>query len=547
MLTLIINEQPVDLGDDFSFTMNLKSPLFNETGNYSYPFRLPATSRNAILLGFPHRAENTLDPFVERPARFEWNGITLFSGTALLKSAASGYYEGTIFEGSGDFYYQLKNRHLQQIDMGEKAFSTEAQAISYLTGTLTQYYPQVPVACPQIENKSYFDPPVTGTELMYYNYVYPGSVLRLTTLNTNQRTVIVPMLYLRYVLDKLFAGLGYALDDRVFSSHPDLNRLALYNSTSCNNAGNTTPPRVPADYAITRLIFNYHIPRIKINDFLNGLQDYFALAMFVNNTTRVVRLLSLDEIVSSQAFTEFSDNLILSSVDYQEQPSGYHLSISPDPDDQTLGPYIEIEDKLMALYAGSVAKLSDLPVWPVGEIGSIYWVEDQNSYYQMNSAKNWIINQVLSVLMTRFLFRSGEQKLETKFSPVWFDTSIQTATVTNAMSKYREITPRLMFVEQFSLMGNNGMMARHDTANYSLFYPWEKGLFNRFWKRWMNFRAGTRLVKFTKQMSFSEIRDFDFSFKYMIRGRKYLMKSLQVTLKRDRIAPVSLEGYLLED
>ena len=547
MLSLKVNEQNVDLGDDFSFTMNLKSPMFNDIGNYSYPFRIPATPRNAIILEFAHRLENTADPFIERQARFEWNGITLFSGMARLKTAGSEAYEGTIFDSSGDFYYQLKNRSLQHLDMGEMVFDSENDAIAYLSSTLNKYYPDAPVACPQIQNKNYFDPAVMNTELEYYNYEYPGNEFRLFTVNTNERTVIVPMLYLRYILDKLFTGLGYSLEDHFFTSHPDFNRLAVYNSTSCNNAGYTTPPRVPKDYAISHLIFNNHVPRIGINEFLKSLEDYFALAMFVDNITRKVRILSLDEILKAGAYTEFSSGLISSSVEYEDSPAGYLLSMSLDPDDQASSILTGYEDLIMGAYAGSVADLASLPVWPLGEIGSVYWVEDQTDFYQMGQDKIWAVTSMMSLLRTRFLFRNGQQKLETRFSPVYYDHVYQTAMVTNPMSKYREITPRLMFAEQYTMFGNYGMRANFETPNYSLYYPWEKGIFNRFWKNWLSFRMNTRLVKFTRQMSFSEIRDFDFSGKYMIRGRKYLIKSLRVTIKKDRIAPVSVEGYLCGD
>jgi hypothetical protein len=431
--------------------------------------------------------------------------------------------------------------------MGEMTFSSEAEAIAYLSGTLTKYYPEAPVACPKIQNINYFDPPVANSELEYYNFQYAGSELRLFTLSSNERTIIVPMLYLRYLLDKLFTGLGYTLVDRFFSSHADFNHLAVYNSTSCNNAQPTTPPREPAGYSISHLIFNFHVPRVNINEFLKNLENYFGLAMFVDNTTRTVKILSLSEIISASAFREFSANLISCSIEYEEQPTGYHLSMTLDPDDQATSPLAGYEDLIMAAYAGSVADLVSLPAWPIGEIGSIYWVENQNNFYQMNTDKTWFVSVLMNVLRTRFLFRDGQQNLDTKFSPIWYDIINQTAVVTNAMKKYREVTPRLMFVEQFSFMGNNGMFAKNETPNFSLYYPWEKGLFNKFWQRWLSFKTGAKLVKFTKQMSFSEIREFDFATKYMIRGRKYLMKSLQVTLKKDRIAPVSLEGYLCED
>jgi hypothetical protein len=42
-------------------------------------------------------------------------------------------------------------------------------------------------------------------------------------------------------------------------------------------------------------------------------------------------------------------------------------------------------------------------------------------------------------------------------------------------------------------------------------------------------------------MDFLEFRNFDFSWKNMIGGLKYLAKSIQVTMKKDRVTPATME------
>lgn len=543
MLRLKIAGQYVDLPNDFSFTMNMKSPVFNDIGNFSYPFRIPATARNAIILAFPHRLPNTGNPYRDIDSRFEWNGITLFAGIARLKTVSDKSYEGAVFDGNGDFYYQLKNRQLQQIDMGEMVFSDENAAITYLTGTLASYFPTVPLACPLVYNANYFDPPAETEQLKYFNYLYPGSVLRIRDAVTNERTVLVPMLYLRHVLSKLFSGLSYELDDQMFTSHADFNRLALFNSTCCNNEGNNSPPRVPTNYSLSHLIFNYHVPRLPVNDFLKGLENMFGMGMFVDNTSRKVKLMSLQSIVNNQSYSNFSKGIISRSIENEEAKTGYKFSMTLDADDNSFQELTELEDQIMSRYAGSVKDTSYLPAWPIGEIGTIYYVEDSMSFYQMNTAKNWVVTSLMSVLRTRFFFRDGNQSLETKFSTPWYDSLYQYMTVKNTMAKYMDITPRLLFTEIFSNMGVTGMSAKNETSNFSLFYPWENGLFNKFWIDFMRLRANAKLVKIQRQMDFSELRDFDFSRKIMVDGIKMLVKSLQVTIKKDRIMPATLECY----
>ena len=81
MLSLKIDGKPVDLSEDFSITMNLKSPIFNEPGSYSYPFKLPPTARNKIALNFPHKVASVEDVYKEYKGVLSWNKNTLFSGT----------------------------------------------------------------------------------------------------------------------------------------------------------------------------------------------------------------------------------------------------------------------------------------------------------------------------------------------------------------------------------------------------------------------------------------------------------------------------------
>lgn len=542
MLSLKISDKNIDLPDDFSFTMNLKSPIFGEVGSYSYPFRIPGTPKNSIIFNFPHRVENTGHPFKDYQGRFEWNGVTLFCGTARLKTVSNKSFEGSIFDGTGGFYYQLKNRMLQHVDMGKMDFASEAEAIEYFNDTLYNYYPTVPFACPRVHNENYFDPPTTDDELKDFNYNY-GNELKLQTVATSQRTLLVPMLYLRYVLSKLAEGLGYVLDDQMFTSNADFSRLVLFNATCCNNGGTNSPPREPTDYSLQHLIFNYHIPRLLINDFLKALENYFGLAIFADNTTKSMRIIPLNDIVTSSECIDYSKNVISISSEMEESNSGYAMSMQLDSNDDTFASLTGLEEMLLKKNCGSVAAIADLPVWPVGEIGSVYWVESMNNYYMMDAGKTWGVTSIMALLKTKFLFRDGSQSIESKFSPIWYDDGNTWAVVTNQMATYRDITPRLMFVEQYDGPGVHGMTGKNFTSNYSLFYPWETGLFNKLWKEYLSFRSATKLVKIQRQMSFSEIRDFDFSRKIMIYGVKYLVKNVQVTLKKDRIMPALLECY----
>lgn len=86
-------------------------------------------------------------------------------------------------------------------------------------------------------------------------------------------------------------------------------------------------------------------------------------------------------------------------------------------------------------------------------------------------------------------------------------------------------------------------MGVHETEDHSLFYRWDTGMYNKFWKEYLAILVNAKTVKFLKSIDFLEFRSFDFSRKYMIGGLKYLVKTIQVTLKKDRVMPATLECY----
>ena len=61
------------------------------------------------------------------------------------------------------------------------------------------------------------------------------------------------------------------------------------------------------------------------------------------------------------------------------------------------------------------------------------------------------------------------------------------------------------------------------------------------YKAYFDFIIAAKFVKVTKQMTFMELKEFDLSRKYMIGRIKYLVKSIQVTLQKDRIMHATME------
>ncbi|MFZ4569741.1 MAG: hypothetical protein ACOYM0_01270 [Bacteroidales bacterium] len=541
MLSLLINNKSVELPSDFSLTMNLKSPIFGDVGSYSYPFRIPNTPRNAIAMGFRHRVPSIGDPYQVDQGVFRWKGLNLFGGSVKMRILNSTSFEGNIFEGSGDFNYQVKNKSLQNYNFGTQTFSSENEAMTWINACRSMMYPQRPCAFPQIFNKSYFEQEPVGSDLLNYNFYWiPDDLIHAIAIG-GQRTPIIPMVYLRYVLDTLIAQMGYLLDDSFFTSNSAFNKLVFYNSVSINNDPNTIFP-----YNLLNIYYNNHLPRITLSDFFTGLEAFFNIRFFVNNTTKTIRIIPVKNIVTDLSYIEFSKNIVSVSTEPQDQILGYTLKLNLDGDDGALNSQNDYEESFLKNLQGSVDTVSQLPVWPIECDLSIRYVIDTQKYYQMQNHQWYQMGSSSLDLLTQYLYRDGSQNIEIKFSSLIMGDNQNTifCTCGNQQKNFMEVTPRLFFAtyanygDQLIVQGYN-----YDTSAGSLFFPTERGLFEKYYKHYLDFRMATKLVKIVKQMEFSELKDFDFSKKYMVNGIKYLVGSIQVTMKKDRIMPATLECY----
>jgi len=78
----------------------------------------------------------------------------------------------------------------------------------------------------------------------------------------------------------------------------------------------------------------------------------------------------------------------------------------------------------------------------------------------------------------------------------------------------------------------------------SLKYQGSVGVFNKFWKDYLKWILNDRkYVRVEKQLSFTDLQNFDFTKKYRINEMNYLVDEIQVTLTSDQIKLAMLKCY----
>lgn len=550
MLALIVNGENVEL-EDTQITLNIKSPIFNDLGSYSYPFRIPNTIKNRSILKFRHRVASTNDKYEIFPCIITWKGNIVADGRLEVKVGDSSVYEATFFADTGDFYYWIKDRQLNTLNLGEKTFSTEQDAIDYFNGCKGKYFPDRDFNFPMIYNDKFLDPPTSIPDLLYYNYYYYNSLITdkyelHLNLDGGGRTILIPFLFFKTVLRNIFKGLGYILNDEVFT-HSDFNKLVFYNSTDANNRMSNY------NYTITHLFYNMHVPNIKILDLLKSIEIFWNARFFIDRNSKTVNLIPVDKIIRRKDYIDIHKNLLSISIDLDDEYTGITLTHEADSDDDYYSDWLKTLNNNDQLYPfqGTVKSLSQLPSYPVGLPGWIYFVKDEGRYYYMSDVtKTWIEfpNVNWRGKSDGFLFRSGDNSISTSLSTLStdYDGIVQCR---NKFAKYRDVASRIFFMDFKSMAHGTAPAGKQSVGIHSLLtYALDNqtndiGLYTTNYKAFLNWQSKSSAVTIMKQMDYMELKELDFSRKYLMNGMAYLISEIQVTLTSQGIKPAKLKCY----
>ncbi|MEI6898395.1 MAG: hypothetical protein WCL00_00840 [Bacteroidota bacterium] len=535
MLSILVDNQSLDLSADFSVSLNLKSPIFNDVGDYSFPFKVPATSKNKVILGWKNRIASSNSIYQTYDGRIQWNGMELYAGQIKIKVAGDKTFEGTLYIDKGNFNYEIKDLLLHRIDFGSKTFDTDQEAINYFNYSLTHFYPEMDFAMPEINNVDYYDPQTTNVDLMSYNHIFTDGWLRKMSTDGTSKNILTPFLYLRFVLNKLAETFGYRLEDNFFSSSFELSRLVIYHSVNLNDI----------IFGLQQIYYCRFLPQIKVSEFIAGLEKWFNCSFHTDYNQKVIRIVSNKEVLLHSEVIDFSKNIISISQEIPDPIEGFQFLSGPDSGDKVYQERLEQEKGIIEMVKGAVQSFSDIPAYPFTMLGDIYYVVDSNAWWQLGIV-NWMVQWVqltaAPTLIDKFFYKWGSDanKFETIFSTL--SDQYMVVNCGNLGADYQKITPRLFWV---NLTGNPARLRGFASgSNFTLRYTGGNGLFNLYWKDWANWIMNDRkCVKIEKQMDFTQLKNLDFTKRYSIDGINYLISEVAVTLNISSIKSTQLKCF----
>lgn len=375
----------------------------------------------------------------------------------------------------------------------------------YMTGS----YPDDRLRFPAVFNQ-YGEPKV---EPYLYNGIstYNGTAsLNFITNgypNTNRmvcenRNSIHPFVPLKYVLNKIAEFFDFSWEGD-FYTDSDLAEILIWNP---NNLDEFMDFIGTKKFQFWKRSFNLKdlVPDLTVRELLLALQSRYNLAVYKNELSGKVRLVKREPIAKSTAYKDI--NRISSNSDPKEDMSLTGIKLISTK-----------EDKDTLVQEDSIS-IGDPEVTYPSQISTVYGARQVQGPPLAKSGPtpwyNWITKEVWGV-------RAGHAPQD-KFELRTF---------------------------YYKGLFNNGEIsyprADRDATNYKGTFAGENGIYENFWKRWIEYTLRRKLAFNKIDFEFRELKDLDWEKKHRFDRNNYLIKSLDFEISPEGLTSCKAELYTM--
>ncbi|MBR5146432.1 MAG: hypothetical protein IKW54_02260 [Bacteroidales bacterium] len=341
-MKLTTNNGELDLPVDFSFEVELNNPFFSDEGDSTIPATIPATPNNLKVLDNIHRVDRA-DRFLKTTPATLMAGVIQKHGQLIIDtlSMKNGIAVSLAIENS-DVYSQYKSKSLKEIFASKvrdewnrdiKSLANHLLAVRF--NRKTDDFTIFPVAVSPYEED----------ETKTYQYNNEGTnylVWQARTVREGDLTMSVtdgyglsPFLYLYKMIDLLFEQMGYYVVYNCLDRDPYRDIVLLNNC---------------ADTIVKGLIkYSDLVPSCTLSEFLDFLHNKFGIFCRIDSTSKRVRVIMLQDLLSSSAPDMDITSKVVDDLDITiEDNSRVILSSETSIDDTA--PAAETFDKLIEKY-----------------------------------------------------------------------------------------------------------------------------------------------------------------------------------------------------
>ncbi|AMJ65055.1 hypothetical protein [Hymenobacter sp. PAMC 26628] len=271
--------ESLDLGPDTQVQFEFNSPLFETDtlpGTLAYPFRVDNTPKNRRLLAFPGylaaaRVRNQVFAADLYLCGLLWRRGQL----SVVKRSADGF----------DLSFQTDAGDVQRrlVDLQLAAVPLPTVPLDFNGGA----WPAVLYALPTVANALFYDENATKT------LQYRGLVNAFANGSYDAGQPVVPMVYLRTVIDAICQVVGYSLAGTFFAD-PEIQALVLYSNQAVDPAANAV--------ALAR-----HLPDQSVPDAIKAVRALFCLCTVFDPVQRQFVVDALRDVLADPRYLDWTD------------------------------------------------------------------------------------------------------------------------------------------------------------------------------------------------------------------------------------------------
>jgi hypothetical protein len=593
----------IDVYHDISLAIKLTNPMFNDVGSHSIPFRIPASAHNLKVFGFPGRVERYTE-FKNRqyPMYIYAEGLHLLTGNLVITSADPSTIECYFKSGNGDFWSAVRDKTLQDIDLGESpTFATPNDALAYMNSSTTSKYPEMPFAMFPLVNYGMAtslnedDVPAQGWRgATMVNYWDPNA-----SSFDLEWSSISPFLYLNYVIDKLLETFGLSESERFLLQIPELHKLVLYNNVSHFWKENPAFPIPYPGARPTKFEFKNHVQAYSIIDFIVNLQSLFCATMFINDRLKESKFVLFKDLINSSEEVKIQRVVSDINVITGEPYDSFRFSFSNDKD-----AYHEDDIKDFTNLK-QINPIYDFPLPWVNSVPLNYLclVRTKDIYYHIEyvsgnpPTREWkrysknikkefgeeqenpllVISEIFTLPMyygedifqglfgltqngpspytqvswpkahqkNDYEFTSAEDEVSTDFTPrLLFYRGIQPADLVYVINYPLGSFDVYRATKRYADWPNYAPHMKIPDANLALQWDGEYGLIENFYKEYLQWKmAGPDKLEFNAWFDVTELAALDFSKKYAINNNHMFLDSVEFALTHTGVTVSKVTAY----
>lgn len=303
MTQLYINGQPAILPEGFTISFTAENPYFTRSSNYSLDVELPMPANHAIF-GHIHRLDVTKQKTI-LPATLIVDNRTLIRGSAVLLSVEDTLAKVQLVSGNAELNLLTNDDiYIDEIDLGTVSWPNNNDNRFQPPANMVNYYGSVDDIEAVWLPVFYQD---GDKKVLMNDVIYEFGTNNFTLCPYYGNRCVQP--YLLTVIKKIVEHFGYTFDSSFFDDN-FLRNVYICSAVNSNHIAKA-------------------LPHWTVSKFFDELEKFLCAVTIVNENTKEVRLVGINDYFSSpvKGTIDASGLLREFEVDIEEDKSEKDLSI----------------------------------------------------------------------------------------------------------------------------------------------------------------------------------------------------------------------------